>query len=230
VVEQQSRGVTLRLTDTLDEQHLLETLIDDTKPPVPEAAAGLHYLLVTPFRYGPYPHASRFRRAGMSAGVFYGAEVSDTAIAEIVFYRLLFFNESPATPWPSRAIDFRAFAADFNARLSIDLTAAPFSDRRAHWTHPCDYSACLALADLARDAGIEVIRYQSVRDPQGRANLALLTSSILARDQQFREETWLLHFSPGGVRAICENPRKQLSFDRLSFVGDPRTEGWRWER
>src|SRR4051812_36567839 len=82
VVESQSKGSTLKLTDTIQEQHTLETLIDATKPPVPEPCLDLHYLLFTPFRYSPYPQSSRFRRSGFTAGVFYGAESSETAVAE----------------------------------------------------------------------------------------------------------------------------------------------------
>lgn len=230
VVESQSRGITLRLTDTLQEQLALEQIIEKTKPPIPQNAQSLHFLLFTPFRYSPYPNSSRFRRAGFSAGVFYGAEHSETSIAEMAFYRLLFFFESPDTPWPRNAIDFRAFAAGFDAALATDLTEPPLLSDRVHWTKPADYSACLALADAVRDAGIQAIRYESVRDPRGRANLALLDVRVLTAAQKFAEETWILHFGRNGVRAICESPRKSLSFDRTSFVSDPRAAGWRWDR
>jgi hypothetical protein len=221
----------LKLTNTLDEHEVLERLIEHTKPPIPEDCTELHYLLLTPFRYGPYPHDSRFRRSGeFSAGVFYGAEVSETAIAEFVFHRLRFFAESPDTPWPANPIDCRAFATEFAARLSIDLSKQTFNADRERWTHPSDYSACLLLADEARNAGIEVIRYESVRDPLARANLALLTPAVLALQQRFQEETWLLHFGNRGVRAICENPRRSLEFDARTFESDLRTRSWRWER
>jgi hypothetical protein len=230
IVESQSRGSTLKLTDTLDEQHTLESLIEATKPPIPDGCAALHYLLFTPFRYSPYKHSSRFRRSGFSEGVFYGAEASETAVAESVFYRLLFFSESPTTPWPANPIDHRAFAAVFNTDLASDLTIVPLAAQRDDWTHPTDYTACLNFSDLARAAGIEVIRYQSVRDPSHRGNLALLTPKVLSPDQTFREETWLFHFGKSGVRAICESPRKSLAFDARTFAADPRTATWRWER
>ncbi|MDQ8730512.1 RES family NAD+ phosphorylase [Bradyrhizobium sp. LHD-71] len=230
VVESQSRGITLKLTDTLEEQLVLERVIEATKPPVPEAARHLHYLLFTPFRYSPYPTASRFRRAGVSAGVFYASEHSETAIAETVFYRLLFFFESPGTPWPKNPFDFRAFEARFDAARASDLTEPPLDAHHRHWTDPVDYTFCLSFADTAREAGIQAIRYQSVRDPQARANLALLDVAALVPAQRFAEETWILHFSNAGVRAICESPRRSLAFDRTTFVADPRAKEWRWER
>src|SRR5262249_25122208 len=137
---------------------------------------------------------------------------------------------SPQTPWPNNPIDFRAFAAEISAKLVIDLTSPPFNANRDRWTHPTDYTACLLLADEARAAGIEVIRYESVRDPEGRANLALLTPSVFAIQQKFAEETWLFHFGKSGVRAICENPRKSLAFNQQTFASDPRTAGWQWDR
>jgi hypothetical protein len=102
---------TLKLTDTHEEQSRLEELIEATKPRIPEECRHLPYLLSTPFRYGaPYPTGSRFRRAGLTAGVFYAAEFSRTAIAELTFYRLLFFAESPARPGqpiPANTLLFR---------------------------------------------------------------------------------------------------------------------------
>lgn len=230
VVESQSKGSTLKLTDTIPEQLILEKLIEGTKPPIPEQCADLHYLLFTPFRYSPYPHSSRFRRSGFTAGVFYGAASSETAVAEKVFYRLVFYYESPDTPWPANPIDHRAFAAEFDTRLAIDLTSPPLNSQREHWTHPTDYTTCLFFADAARDAGVQAIRYESVRDPLARANLALLSPAVLISAQRFSEETWLFHFSKSGVRAICESPYKTLEFTPDTFSRDPRTADWRWNR
>ena len=100
LVEAQHRVSTLKLTDTLAEQALLEQLIDETKPPLPPECRHLDYLLAAPFRYGPYPEGSRFRRAGRTPGVFYASQTPATAVAETAFHRLLFFADSPATPWP----------------------------------------------------------------------------------------------------------------------------------
>ena len=97
IVEAQHHVSTLKLVDTLDEQRLLEGLIEGTKPMVPPECRHLHYLLFTPFRYGAvYPNGSRFRRAGITEGVFYAAEAVESAIAEMTFHRLLFFAELAA--------------------------------------------------------------------------------------------------------------------------------------
>src|SRR5262245_14881240 len=105
IVEGQHHVSTLALVDTVAEQRRLEELIEATKPVVPVECRDLDYLLSTPFRYRPYPAGSRFRRAGMTPGVFYASADPETAVAETAFYRLLFFADSPATPWPANAAE-----------------------------------------------------------------------------------------------------------------------------
>lgn len=231
LVEAQHRVATLKLVDTLAEQQLLEELIEAAKPGIPPECRHLDYLLATPFRYGaPYPTGSRFRRAGRTPGVFYAAEAVETAVAEMAFYRLLFFAESPATPWPANAAEFTAFAAQVATEEAVDLTAPRLVRDRKHWTALVDYAACQALADTARDAGIQAIRYESVRDPQRRANVALLACAAFAKPRPVDRQSWRLHLGAGGVQALCESPRAAIEFNRAAFAADPRIAGIMWAR
>ena len=216
--------------DTLAEQQRLEELLEDSKPPVPAECAGLHYLLCTPFRYGaPYPHGSRFRRPGHTPGVFYAARTPATAITETAFHRLLFFADSPGTPWPDNAGEFTAFSTRYRSAASLDLTAPPLARDRAAWTHPTDYSACQALADAAHGAGIEILRYPSARDPDG-TNIALLTCRAFGSKTPVERQTWRIHLGPSGIRAICIHPESRLEFARDAFAADPRIATLRWHR
>ena len=107
LVEAQHVVSTLSLVDNLDEQNLLEDILEDTKPPVPAECRHLDYLLSTPFHYRPNPYGSRFRKAGLTPGIWYGAEQPETAVAEMVFYlfyRYLFYAESPETPISNRCL------------------------------------------------------------------------------------------------------------------------------
>jgi hypothetical protein len=222
LVEAQHRVSTMKLVDTLDEQRLLEEELERTKPPGPPECRHLHYLLATPFRYGRYPGSSRFRREGYSPGVYYASEHAETAIAETVFYRLLFFAESPATPWPRNPLEFTGFEARFSAASSIDLTAPPLSRNERSWTDLAYYSACLALADAAREADIGIIRYRSVRDPEARANLALLSCAVFAEDKPSRYQTWRIALSSHGANALCDWPEARLALPLALFRADPR--------
>ena len=231
LVEAQHRVSTLKLTDTLAEQSLLEDLIEATKPGLQEDARDLHYLLATPFRYGAvYPSGSRFRRAGRTPGVFYAAEDPVTSVAEIAFYRLLFFAESPSTPWPENAAEFTAFSVAVSTGRLLDLTHEPFLQDGALWEDLTDYSACQALADATRAVETEVIRYRSVRDPGQGANLALLKRSAFASPTPVDRQTWRIRLSAFGVQALCEFPDRRLEFPRDAFAADPRIAGLDWDR
>jgi hypothetical protein len=229
VVEAQHVVSTMALVDTLDEQALLEQVLDDSKPAVPEDCRDLHYLLFTPFRYGaPYPRGSRFRRVGLTPGVYYASLEVTTAVAEMAFWRLLFYLESPDTPWPANAGEYTAFSVRFSAGKGLDLTRPPLNRDAESWTHPTDYSPCQALADAAREADVLAIRYQSAR--AAGQNVALLACATFASRAPLERQGWRIHVGTMGVRAICEYPAQRLAFDRLAFSRDPRIASLAWDR
>lgn len=228
VVEAQHRNATLALVDdaSLADQAILEAEIETVKPPVPEEARGLHYLLFTPFRYRPGYPGSRFRRhdQGPAAadGVFYAAEAIETAMAETAFYRFLFFSFTSMSGRPASTAH-TAFQAEV-AGLAIDLTQPPLDHDRPTWTHPTAYGPCQDLADTARRAEIEAILYESVRDPGHRRNIAVLEPEPLARGRQIvGQQSWWLHMTPDVVTCTCEFPAQGLSFRRSGFR-DPRLD------
>jgi hypothetical protein len=225
VVEAQHRISTMKLVDAPEEQALLEQLVESSKPPIPPEAEGLHYLLYTPFRYGPYPHGSRFRRAGLSEGVFYAAQVVDTAIAETVFHRLLFFAESPGLPFPKNPAEFTAFSVRLAAERAADLTRAPFAANERVWMHAQNYAPCQFFADRCRDAGLQAIAYAAVRDPQHRPAYAVLTPLAFASPRPGKYQSWHIRIGPEGGFATCEAPRHGLSFPLRTFRADRRLAG-----
>ncbi len=231
LVEAQHRVSTLKLVDTLDEQALLEDLLEETKPTLPPECEGLDYLLATPFRYGAvYPHGSSFRRAGRTPGVYYAAFEVATALAEMAFYRLLFFADSPKTRFPDDAAEYTAFSAEMSARKAIDLTRPPLSGDAGSWTHPTDYTACQALSDAARAGDVDAILYRSVRDPAGGLNAALLTCRAFARPDPVDRQTWRIRLSAHGVQALCDFPRRGIAFSVSDFAADPRIAAMGWQR
>lgn len=229
IVEAQHQVSTMKLTDSLAEQKVLENLIEETKPAIPEDSARLDYLLMTPFRYGPFnPWGSRFRRPH-SAGVFYGAEHAATAIAEMSFHRLLFFAESPQTPWPQNAGEYTAFAAAFASERGLDMTLEPYRDDATIF-HLSNYDAGQLFADEARAANIDILKYLSVRDPERRPNFALLKPAVFTHPEPVDRQSWRIHLDANGARAICEMPRLSFAFGRETFSADTRIKELIWER
>lgn len=212
---------TLPLVDSLDEQRTLEDLIEKTKPTIPPEFRSLHYLLATPFRYPPPKHGSRFRREGQTQGVFYAAEEVEAAVAEIAFYRLLFFSESPQTPLPQKALEHTAFSVKISSGRSLDLSARPFSGAERHWTDPIHYEPCQNFADLAREAGADLLRFLSVRDPMARANVAVFNPGAFA-SPPLGTQTWHVHVFRKSVVALREFPHAHLEFPLAQFAEDPR--------
>lgn len=229
-VEAQHVVSTLQLVDTLDEQHLLEDILEETKPPVPPECEDLHYLYMTPFRYGLYPNGSRFRKAGPTPGVYYVSQKPSTAIIETAFHLLLFYADSPGTPFPSRPSKHTVFDVRVKTARAIDLIAKPFSDARDIWMHPSDYEPCQQLEELARADDIQLIRYASVRDPDHKPNAAILTCEAFATTAPTWNQTWRLWFNKAGVNAICEFKGEKFNVSPEVWRTDPRLETFDWVR
>lgn len=201
MVEHQYTASTRKVVDTQEEQDLLEEILEETKPAYPPEAAGLHYLLKTPFRYPPSPFDSRFRRPQEGCGVFYCAETLRTALAEFSYWRRRFIQASTGTPLPRTQECLTAFTITYQAQRQLDLTRPPLDADRALWTHPFDYSATQTLAREARRGGIDAIRYASVRDLDQGINLALLDPAVFDCTEPVRQQTWYLYL--GSTESNC---------------------------
>ena len=218
VVEHQHTASTRKLVGTYAEQELLESMLEASKPPFPPGTEHLHYLLKTPFRYyPPYPHGSRFRRAGLSEGVFYASIEKRTAMAEMAYFRLRFFQDAPGCKIPTQEHKLTAFTVTYQTEREINLQRAPLNKDHALWTDTADYQATQDLADEARKSGIDSIRYMSPRDPEQGSNIALLRFSAFVGREPEQQQTWYMHFSEVEVlatRASQLAEQEQFVFQR----------------
>lgn len=209
-VEAQHVVSTRLLVDTLGEQAELERILEETKPPVPPRPKGLHWLLYTPFRYPPLPAGSRFR-GPTDPGVWYGAEERRTACAEVGYWRWRFLMASPAVQHAPDKAQTVFQAASGGA--GIDLREPPFAARQQVWMHPEDYGECQQLARAARGAGVAIVRYASVRDPQHGGCGALLTPEAFGLKQPLILETWLLSIDRRRVVWASTSSLESRSFE-----------------
>ncbi len=221
-VEAQHVVSTMKIVDDEFEKDRLEELLEETKPPIPDRCKKLDYLLFTPFRYEPEPNGSRFRRKGQGEGAFYASEKIETALAEMAFYKLLFFAESPKTDLPSNTCEYTAFQVKYKSNRAIDLTIAPISDNKDLWEDPSSFEHCQNLADQARLANISVIRSNSIRCPKKGKNITILSCDAFAKNKPSEYETWRLTIKEDRIIAFKELPTRTLSFTIDDFNNDPR--------
>ncbi len=217
VVEAQHRISTNRLAANAADQMLLESLVEQVKPPFPASAVHLHYLLATPFRYG-YHRASRFRRAGERPGVFYASEHIATALAETAWSRLYFLSRSPGLAPPRATIEHTSFTVTIDAERSLDLTAAPLDGAASLWKSPNDYTACQSFAADARAIHTQAIRYASVRDALHRPNIALFDPAAF-RGAPKIARTWHFRIEQNEVTAFAAFPSQQRFQFKASEFG-----------
>ena len=209
MVESQHIAATMKLVDNRDEQDLLESLLESSKPPQPDGTAGLDYLLATPFRYDPKRGGSRFR-AVTDPGVFYGAESVRTAGAELGFWRWKVLHDAVDLE-RLEPVAHTAFRVEV-ATPVVDLQRPPFDADASTWQHPTDYGPTQQLARVARPANVGGILYRSVRDPQPSWCLALLTPAGFAKPKPHAERhTWYLAVSPQEVTLRRESESMRFS-------------------
>ncbi|MGH1466272.1 MAG: RES family NAD+ phosphorylase [Cognatishimia sp.] len=219
LIEGQYRPATQKIVDTSAEQEALEHLLEASKPAIPAECAHLDYQFSAPFRYGCYPHNSRFRRQGPTPGVFYASEHALTAALEAAWITVKFYRASPDTVIPRTARNHTAIQADIQVPVALDLTH-PQMAGQGDWTHVSNYNDCLDLADQVRTENCELLRYQSVRDPEARANIAVLTCRAFAQPAPVQTQTWHLFFTAD--RVIIDNETLRQRFEYL--VGEGRFE------
>ena len=187
----------LLVRGNLADQAVLEGILDEAKPAVPEELRGLHWLLSTPFRYRPLATGSRFRRPD-DPGVFYGAEDRQTACAEAGYWRLRFWLDSAGLADQSAALELTLFEFHGVTSRALDLTREPLVQDRQAWTDRNDYQATQALAAEARAAVIGLLRYESARHPAGFC-LAVLTPAVfraVVEPYRRNQQTWHLWLKP----------------------------------
>lgn len=215
-VEAQHQVSTLALVDTLDEQKVLERLLEESKPALLPECAGLHWLLSTPFRYHPLRTGSRFR-AVTDAGVFYGADEIRTTCAELGYWRWRFLMDSSLSHIEPKAQT--VFSVSVRGRC-VDLRRPPYDTKRRLWCDARSYTACQAFARLVREADIPTLRYESVRDPEHGACLAVLDPRAFDDTAPVAQQTWFLSVKRDRVLWTREflTERSQMEFETEEWL------------
>ena len=217
VVEDQYLFSTRKLVRSDAEQRVLEDLLEASKPAA--APRGLHYLLLTPFRYPPLTRGSRLRTRA-DPGVWYGSREQRTAFAEASYYRLLFL-EGTAAAIESLELDLSSFRASFDTTRGVDLTRGPFAAHRSEISSPVTYDHSQPLAREMREAGVEACLFDSAREPEG-VNVAVFAPRAFASRKPSVPEAWRCVATRGFVEVVKKDVFRRLSyrFERAQFEID----------
>lgn len=217
VVESQEQIATTGLVDSLAEQALLEDLLEQTKPRSRPGSDGLHYLLMTPFRYPPLRYGSRFGQRH-ERSIFYGSQSPRTALAETAYYRLLFRAGMQSAPTRAIRSQHTLFGARYQATQGLSLQCAPFSSHSSRLTDPGDYSATQALGSAMRAAGIQAFESCSARDAAGGINIGLFEPAALASSTPSYQEEWLCETDGNGTTFLKPSSREIWEFPITDFL------------
>ncbi|HET8597201.1 MAG TPA: RES family NAD+ phosphorylase [Castellaniella sp.] len=201
LVESQEQIATLGYVDTLEEQAVLESLLEASKPGWPDGGDRLHYLLRTPFRYPPLPWGSRFG-ARHEPSLLYGGLDSHATLAEAAYYRFVFLlsMDGPA-PKDVLISQHTLLTASYRTEKGVRLQSAAFERGRARLVHPSDYRATQRLGADMRAAGVQAFEYASARDPAHSPCVGLFSPQALSCARPLTQAPW-----------FCELRAREVAF------------------
>ncbi len=190
------------------QQAVLQQALAGAQPP----PHGLPWWLAAPFATWPQPRGSRFRRPG-DPGVLYAGEQRETAAAEAGYWRLRMWLDSEGLSRRAKVLAMLMFELRASSTRAIDLTQPPFDAQRERWTAPDDYGPAQQLAAQARDAGMDLLRYESARRP-AYCCIAVLKPEPLAAVPQPAIETaqsWSVLIQPPNL-VVWQRPLQRESW------------------
>lgn len=162
IVESQEQVATTKIARNLEEQDLLEAMLENSKPG--EIAPDLHYLLSTPFRYPPLRYGSRFGST-IEPSLFYASLEPETCLQECAYYRFVFWYDMEVPPPGPITTQHTVFNVDVASTSCVDLRSADYDDFREQIRSPVSYEFTQALGSDLRQAGAEMIVFESARGP-----------------------------------------------------------------
>jgi hypothetical protein len=206
VVESQEQAATLNLVDTMEEQHLLESLLDQIKPKYRAGTEKMHYLLKTAFRYPPLKYGSRFGNVTENS-FFYSSDSVETALYETAYYRFIFLNDLKQVYNKPINSEHSIFSVSINSSNTLDLTAKTFASIKHKVTAQSDYAFSQAIGTWATSDQVaaDCIRFHSARFEQG-VNYAVAEPAIIESEHPKTLQ-----------RCFCQSTSEAISFKLKSM-------------
>lgn len=215
-VESQEKSATLALvSNDLEAYELLEGLVENSKPKIPENCTGLHYLFTTPFRYPPLKWGSRFGVRSEPSLMYAGLDIEVT-LGECAFYRFVFLGHMTSPPPKPVVTHHTSFSFRVTAERFLKLDTPPMSDYDRLWTDKCHYGEAQLLGSASRKLGFDGIRYVSARLSNHR-NIALYSPSFIASKKPNEMVSWTCHINESNCSFLGSDNRA-FSFEKWMFT------------
>lgn len=175
IVESQEQVATTKIVGNLAEQDLLERMLEDNKPG--SIDPGLHYLLSTPFRYPPLKYGSRFGST-LEPSLFYASMELRTCLSECAYYRFIFWYDMASPPPNPIRTQHTVFRVELLSDRCVDLRSRAYDRLRSELQSAVSYATSQALGRHLRQAGAQLLIFESVRGPG--INAAAYTTEVFA--------------------------------------------------
>jgi hypothetical protein len=220
LVQQQGIDSLGPLVDTLEQLARLEALVERSKPPRGQdlPASPSHPLPITPFRYPPLPHGSRFG-VRQQRGLFYGSCSRAGTLVEGAYYGLLFWEgltQPPAAPIRRRQT---LFSVLLGTRRGRRLQAIDDPEAQAALRHPSQYLPTQQLGTWMRESGIEAFEYLSARSTEPLVQVGVFTPTAL-RSTPFDQVDLSVEIQSDQASFLCHDDRSLHRFPREGFLVD----------
>ena len=220
LVQQQGINSLDPLVDNLEQLARLEALVETSKP-LPQATGAAipsHPLLITPFRYPPLRHGSRFG-SRQSRGMFYGSRSRNGCLVEGAFYALLFWEgliDPPPAPIRRRQT---LFSVLLDASRGLQLQTIADQAVQATLRDPIAYGPTQELGAWMREHGIEAFEYPSARSSDALVQVGVLTPAVFL-STPFDHVEITAEISADHVSFLCHDDGQLHPFPRDLFLVD----------
>jgi hypothetical protein len=98
----------------------------------------------------------------------------------------------PARPQTVFRVPVSGRAIDLREPPFVQPGTVPGDSPLPCWTHRSDYTDCQSIARTAREAGLQLVRYESVRDSRHGGCGAVLDAAAFAAREPVEQQGWIL--------------------------------------
>ncbi len=215
MVESQEKVATMQLVDTLDEQSLLESLIESSKPGL--ICGQRHYLIETPFRYPPLEYGSRFG-SRFERSLFYGSHTVNAMLYESAYYAFYFW-QALDTPFKKPIVSHKtSFEVRVKSASYIDLCLIQDNEMQMKLRSKTDYGFTQSIGSELRALGVDAFSYFSARSPNEDANMGVFNIDSIV-SHPLRQCGWEVKQTMESILFYCQgNPQLNKQFQKTDFL------------